>query len=87
MGAARKWAEWRGLLLPTTWGIRACALLIAPLTPGGMPPLAAALLLLLQETQTKAEGQIHFFPIIMDGSQLYKVMSERCGPSQNSGPK
>ena len=44
-------------------------------------------MVLLQETQTKPEGQIHFFPIIMDGSQLYKVMSERCGPSQNSGPK
>ena len=47
-----------------------------------LPPPA-----LMQETQTKPEGQIHFFPIIMDGSQLYKVMSERCGPSQNSGPK
>jgi hypothetical protein len=48
-----------------------------------VPPLDA----LLQETQTKPEGQIHFFPIIMDGGQLYKVMSERCGPSQGSGPK
>jgi hypothetical protein len=67
-----------------------------------LPPLAAAVLCscccscrrllfsfsaLLQETQTKPEGQIHFFPIIMDGGQLYKVMSERCGPSQGSGPK
>jgi hypothetical protein len=32
-------------------------------------------------------AQIHFFPIIMDGKQLYDVMVERCGPSQNSGPK
>jgi len=31
--------------------------------------------------------QIHFFPIIFDGKQLYDVMVERCGPSQNSGPK
>lgn len=42
---------------------------------------------MVQETQTKPEGQIHFFPIIMDGKQLYDVMVERCGPSQNSGPK
>lgn len=41
----------------------------------------------LQETQTKPEGQIHFFPIIFNGKQLYDVMVERCGPSQNSGPK
>ena len=41
----------------------------------------------LQETQTKPEGQIHFFPIIFDGKQLYDVMVERCGPSQTSGPK
>lgn len=40
-----------------------------------------------QETQTSPEGQIHFFPIIMDGKQLYNTMVERCGPSQGSGPK
>ncbi len=34
-----------------------------------------------QENQTKPEGQIHFFPIIFNGRQLYEVMSERCGPS------
>ncbi|KAL4440426.1 hypothetical protein ABPG75_003427 [Micractinium tetrahymenae] len=44
-------------------------------------------LVYFKETQTKPEGQIHFFPIIMDGKQLYDVMVERCGPSQNSGPK
>ena len=33
-----------------------------------------------QETQTKAEGQIHFFPILFDGRQLYALMAERCGP-------
>jgi hypothetical protein len=40
-----------------------------------------------QETQTKPEGQIHFFPIIFNGKQLYEVMLERCGPTQNSGLK
>jgi hypothetical protein len=40
-----------------------------------------------QEDQTKREGQIHFFPIIFNGKQLYDVMAERCGPSQGSGPK
>jgi hypothetical protein len=34
-----------------------------------------------QETQTKPEGQIHFFPVIFNGKQLYDVMKERCGPS------
>ncbi|KAL4856373.1 hypothetical protein ACK3TF_003177 [Chlorella vulgaris] len=44
-------------------------------------------LVYFKETQTKPEGQIHFFPILLDGKQLYDVMVERCGPSQNSGPK
>ena len=43
-------------------------------------------LVYFKETQTKPEGQIHFFPIIMDGQQLYDVMVERCGNSQNSLP-
>ena len=30
-------------------------------------------------------AQIHFFPIIFNGRQLYDVMAERCGTSQNSG--
>ena len=42
---------------------------------------------LLQENQTQPEGQIHFFPILFNGKQLYDVMVERCGPSQNSLPK
>ena len=42
---------------------------------------------MLQETQTKPEGQIHFFPVIFDGKKTYDVMVERCGPSQNSLPK
>lgn len=44
-------------------------------------------LVYFKETQTKPEGQIHFFPIIFNGTQLYDVMSERCGPSQNSSRK
>ncbi|PSC71883.1 DUF3119 family [Micractinium conductrix] len=48
---------------------------------------AFPVLVYFKETQTKPEGQIHFFPIIMDGKQLYNLMVERCGPSQGSGPK
>eukprot|EP00873_Tetraselmis_striata_P001202 jgi/Tetstr1/421466/TSEL_012415.t1 len=44
-------------------------------------------LVYFKETQTKPEGQIHFFPIIFNGKQLYDVMQERCGPSKTSGPK
>lgn len=40
----------------------------------------------VQETQTKPEGQIHFFPVIFNGKQVYDVMVERCGTSQNSAP-
>ena len=40
----------------------------------------------MQETQTKPEGQIHFFPVLFKGNQLYEVMAERCGSSQNSAP-
>ncbi|CAG9460365.1 unnamed protein product [Pedinophyceae sp. YPF-701] len=44
-------------------------------------------LVYFKETQTKPEGQIHFFPVIFNGKQLYETMVERCGPSQNSAPK
>ena len=44
-------------------------------------------LVYFKETQTKPEGQIHFFPLIFNGKQVYDVMVERCGPSQTSGPK
>lgn len=40
-----------------------------------------------KENQTRPEGQIHFFPIIFNGKELYDVMVERCGPSATSGPK
>eukprot|EP00884_Botryococcus_braunii_P008115 jgi/Botrbrau1/17304/Bobra.0015s0057.1 len=44
-------------------------------------------LVYFKETQTKPEGQIHFFPIIFNGKQLYNVMLERCGSTKTSGPK
>ncbi|XP_061345256.1 uncharacterized protein LOC133291090 isoform X2 [Gastrolobium bilobum] len=45
------------------------------------------ILVYFKETQTKPEGQIHFFPIIFNGKQLYDTMAERAGPSKTSGPK
>ncbi|KAL2979071.1 hypothetical protein AAZX31_13G151600 [Glycine max] len=45
------------------------------------------ILVYFKESQTKPEGQIHFFPIIFNGKQLYDVMVERAGPSKTSGPK
>ncbi|KAE9601819.1 hypothetical protein Lalb_Chr13g0301871 [Lupinus albus] len=45
------------------------------------------ILVYFKETQTKPEGQIHFFPIIYNGKQLYDTMVERAGPSKTSGPK
>lgn len=45
------------------------------------------ILVYFKETQTKPEGQIHFFPILFNGKQLYDVMVERCGPTQGSAPK
>ena len=44
-------------------------------------------LVYFKETQTKPEGQVHFFPIIFSFDELYPVMVERCGASQNSGPQ
>mmetsp|Transcript_45737 Transcript_45737/g.145733 ORF Transcript_45737/g.145733 Transcript_45737/m.145733 type:complete len:209 (+) Transcript_45737:18-644(+) len=45
------------------------------------------ILVYFKETQTKPEGQIHFFPVLFDGKVIYDTMVERCGPSMNSGPK
>jgi Protein of unknown function (DUF3119) len=42
------------------------------------------ILVYFKETQTKPDGQIHFFPVIFDGEQVYNVMKERCGPSKGS---
>lgn len=33
------------------------------------------ILVYFKETQTKPEGQIHFFPVIMNGRELYKVIT------------
>ncbi|GAB2289210.1 hypothetical protein Dimus_023514 [Dionaea muscipula] len=45
------------------------------------------ILVYFKETQTKPEGQIHFFPVIFNGKQLYDAMVERAGPSKTSRPK
>ncbi|PON88997.1 hypothetical protein TorRG33x02_152260 [Trema orientale] len=45
------------------------------------------ILVYFKETQTKPEGQVHFFPVIFNGKKLYDVMVERAGPSKTSGPK
>ncbi|KAF5741987.1 hypothetical protein HS088_TW09G00026 [Tripterygium wilfordii] len=45
------------------------------------------ILVYFKEMQTKPEGQVHFFPVIFNGKQLYDVMVERAGPSKTSGPK
>uniref|UniRef100_A0A0C9QKY6 TSA: Wollemia nobilis Ref_Wollemi_Transcript_29400_1080 transcribed RNA sequence n=1 Tax=Wollemia nobilis TaxID=56998 RepID=A0A0C9QKY6_9CONI len=44
------------------------------------------ILVYFKETQTKPEGQVHFFPVIFNGKQLYDVMVERAGPSKTSVP-
>ncbi|XP_077220772.1 fructose-bisphosphate aldolase, chloroplastic-like isoform X2 [Tasmannia lanceolata] len=45
------------------------------------------ILVYFKEKQTKPEGQVHFFPVIFNGKQLYDVMVERAGPSKTSAPK
>ncbi|KAK9071345.1 hypothetical protein SSX86_009913 [Deinandra increscens subsp. villosa] len=45
------------------------------------------ILVYFKESQTKPEGQVHFFPVIFNGKQLYDVMVERAGPSETSAPK
>ncbi|KAL5729582.1 hypothetical protein ACHQM5_002511 [Ranunculus cassubicifolius] len=44
-------------------------------------------LVYFKETQTKPEGQVHFFPVIFNGKQLYDTMVERAGPTKTSAPK
>jgi hypothetical protein len=48
------------------------------------PSPAFPVLVYFKETQTKPEGQIHFFPVIFDFKTLYAVMKARCGRSENS---
>ena len=43
------------------------------------------MLVYFKETQTKGDGQIHFFPVLFNATELYDVMAARCGPTQNSG--
>lgn len=35
------------------------------------------ILVYFKEDQTRPEGQIHFFPVLFNGKQLFEVMSER----------
>jgi hypothetical protein len=51
------------------------------------PSPSFPVLVYFKETQTKPEGQIHFFPVLFDPKTLLGVMRERCGPSVNSGAK
>lgn len=48
------------------------------------PSPSLPVLVYFKETQTKPEGQIHFFPVIFDFKTLYAVMRARCGRSMNS---
>lgn len=41
-------------------------------------------LVYFKENATKPDGQPHFFPIIMDGKQLYETMLERMPESKNT---
>lgn len=50
-----------------------------------LPSPSFPVLVYFKETQTKPEGQIHFFPVLFDPATLLAVMRERCGPSVNSG--
>lgn len=49
------------------------------------PSKSFPVLVYFKESQTKPEGQIHFFPVLFQAKELYGVMKERCGPSVNSG--
>ena len=49
------------------------------------PSKSFPVLVYFKETQTKPEGQIHFFPVLFQAKELYGVMKERCGSSVNSG--
>ena len=45
------------------------------------------MLVYFKETQTKSEGQPHFFPIIMDGKKLYEQLLMKMPKSVNEKPK
>ena len=48
------------------------------------PSPAFPVLVYFKEKQTKEEGQIHFFPVLFNATELYDVMAARCGPTKNS---
>ena len=37
-------------------------------------------LMYFKETQTSPQGQVHLFPVIMDGRLLYQTMLQKIGP-------
>eukprot|EP01036_Dinobryon_divergens_P035326 gene35326-45743_t len=37
-----------------------------------------------KETQTSPQGQVHLFPVIMDGRLLYETMMQKIGPKGNA---
>ena len=39
-------------------------------------------LIYFKETQTSPDGQVHFFPVISNGAELYDVMMSKIGPKQ-----
>ena len=41
----------------------------------------------VQEVQSMSDGQIHFFPILYNGKDIYETMAERCGLSKRGGQK
>jgi len=44
------------------------------------------ILVYYKETQTRPEGQPHFFPVLADGKKLYETMLARMPPSLNAKP-
>ena len=48
------------------------------------PSVDLPILVYFKETQTKPEGQIHFFPILFNGRELSEVMQQRCGADRKS---
>ena len=44
-----------------------------------IPSKSFPILMYFKENQTSAEGQVHLFPVIMDGKMLYETMMKKVG--------
>jgi Protein of unknown function (DUF3119) len=44
------------------------------------------ILMYFKENQTSPEGQVHLFPVIMDGKMLYETLMEKVGSVSSSSP-